>query len=180
MLSDPRVHLIVDDGKRYLFNSTKKFDLITTDALWSFTAYSNNLYSQDFYRLVQAHLGPRGVYMAWHDEQYVIPKTLASVFSHVQMFRSFSIASNADLMVNRERGQRLLNQYSWAEQKSTLGYGDHAVDRAQVEHMAEDYPINREWEPWTEYYLGLRALELRLRAARSPDSRMISAPTTGG
>jgi hypothetical protein len=46
--------------------------------------------------------------------------------------------------------------------------------------MAEDYPINREWEPWTEYYLGLRALELRLRAARSPDSRMIAAPTTGG
>lgn len=64
MLSDPRVHLIVDDGKRYLFNSTKKFDLITTDALWSFTAYSNNLYSQDFYRLVQAHLGRAGC--TWH------------------------------------------------------------------------------------------------------------------
>ncbi len=95
MLNDPRVHLTVDDGRRYLFNTIKKFDLITTDALWSFTAYSNNLYSQDFYRLVQAHLGPRGVYMAWHDEQHVIPKTLASVFSHVQMFRSFSIASNA-------------------------------------------------------------------------------------
>jgi spermidine synthase len=158
MLRDPRVHLIVDDGRRYLFNTANRFDLITTDALWSFTAYSNNLYSQEFYRLVQTHLRPRGVYLAWYDEQHVIPKTLASVFSQVQMFRSFSLAANTDLSINEGRRQRLLNQFSPAEQKSMLANGGYVGDRSRIEHDAKDYPINREWEPWTEYYLGLRAL----------------------
>jgi spermidine synthase len=165
MLSDSRVHLIVDDGRRYLFNTNKPFDLITTDALWSFTAYSNNLYSHDFYRLVKAHLEPRGVYMAWHDEYRVIPKTLASVFSHVQMFQSFSIAANTEMAINRERRQRLLNEFSSSDQKAILASTVYIGNRSHIERVSEHYPINREWEPRTEYYLGLRALEWRLGAA---------------
>jgi predicted membrane-bound spermidine synthase len=165
MLSNARVRLVVDDGRRYLFNTSKKFDLITTDALWSFTAYSNNLYSRDFYRLVQAHLETRGVYMAWHDEHRVIPKTLASVFSYVQMFQSFSIASSADMAINRERRQRLLNEFSSRAQKAILAYAIYVGDQSYIEHLTKHYPINREWEPWTEYYLGLRTLEWRLGAA---------------
>ena len=49
ILSDPRVHLIIDDGRRYLIDSHEKFDLITTYPLRTTTAYSNNLYSESFF-----------------------------------------------------------------------------------------------------------------------------------
>ena len=78
MLSDPRVRLIIDDGRRYLLNNEEKFDLITTDPLRTTTAYSNNLYSENFFHLVDKHLNPGGVYLAWQDEHHVVPKTLAS------------------------------------------------------------------------------------------------------
>jgi hypothetical protein len=38
-------------------------------------------------------------------------------------------------------------------------------DQSYIKQVTEGYPINREWEPRTEYYLGLRALEWRLGAA---------------
>jgi spermidine synthase len=167
MLGDPRVHLIIDDARRYLFNTTRKFDIITTDALWSFTSYSNNLYSYDFYRLVQAHLELRGVYMAWQNEHKVLPKTLASVFSRVQMFQNFSIASDADMAINRERRRRLLNRFSSSDQKSILEFAVYVGDQSYIQKLTEQFPVNREWEPWTEYYLGLRALEWRLGTAQS-------------
>jgi predicted membrane-bound spermidine synthase len=167
MLSNPRVHLIVDDGRRYLFNTKRKFDLITTDALWSFSSYSNNLYSQDFYRLIQTHLAAGGVYMAWQDEHRVIAKTLASVFAHVAMFASFSIASDKDMVINRERRQELLNTFPSAELNSIRACAVYLGDQSYIKHATEGYPINREWEPRTEYYLGLRALEWRLGAARA-------------
>lgn len=167
MLNDPRVHLIIDDARRYLFNTTRQFDLITTDALWSFMSYSNNLYSYDFFRLVQAHLEPRGVYMAWQDEHKVLPKTLASVFLRVQMFQIFSIASDADMAINRERRRRLLNGFSSSDQKSILEFAVYVGDQSYIQKLTEQFPVNREWEPWTEYYLGLRALEWRLGAAQS-------------
>jgi len=167
MLNDPRVHLIIDDARRYLFNTTRKFDIITTDALWSFMSYSNNLSSYDFYRLVQAHLEPQGVYMAWQDEHKVTPKTLASVFSHVQMFEIFSIASDADMAIDQERRQQLLSQFSSSDQETILGFSEYVGDQSYIQKLTKQYPINREWEPWTEYYLGLRALEWRLGTARA-------------
>jgi len=130
-------------------------------------SYSNNLYSYDFFRLVQAHLEPGGVYMAWQDEHKVLPKTLASVFLRVQMFQIFSIASDADMAINRERRRRLLNGFSSSDQKSILEFAVYVGDQSYIQKLTEQFPVNREWEPWTEYYLGLRALEWRLGAAQS-------------
>ena len=100
MLNDPRLRLIIDDGRRYLINSEEKFDLITTDPLRTTTAYSNNLYSENFFRLIDKHLTPGGIYLAWQDEHHVVPKTLASVFPYIEMQRFFCVNSNAPLVVN--------------------------------------------------------------------------------
>jgi hypothetical protein len=165
MLSDPRVRLIVDDGRRYLFNTTRKFDMITTDPLWSFTSHANNLYSQEFYRLVQDHLAPGGVFMAWQDEHRIISKTLASVFSHLEKFRDFSIASDAPMAINQGRREGLLGQFSPADRERILVFAVYVGDRARVEAMTARFPVNREWQPWTEYYLGRQYLEWKLRGA---------------
>jgi predicted membrane-bound spermidine synthase len=162
MLKDPRINLIIDDGRRYLFNSSKKFDMITADPLWSSTSYSNNLYSQDFFRLVQSHLKPNGVFMAWQDEHRVIPKTVASVFAHVDLYRDFTIASDLPMSVDHVRREKLLNQFSPVDRELIVENSVHIGDRTYVESITAGYPINREWEPRVEYYLGLGYLEWKL------------------
>ena len=62
ILNDPRLHLVIDDGRRYLINSQEGFDLITTDPLRTTTA-CNNLYADSFFRLIATHLNPQGI---WH------------------------------------------------------------------------------------------------------------------
>jgi spermidine synthase len=156
MLSDPRLHLIIDDGRRYMINSGEGFDLITTDALRTTTAYSNNLYSENFFQLIAKHLNPGGVYLAWQDEHRVVPKTLASVFPYLEMHGFFCVSSNAPLAVNESRRRRLIEQFPNNEQELILAYAGYLGDRSYVLDLTKNYPINRDWEPWTEYFLGLR------------------------
>jgi len=117
MLSDPRLRLIIDDGRRYLINNQEKFDLITTDPLRTTTAYSGNLYSENFFHLVASHLDPAGVYPAWEDEQRIVPKTLASVFPYLEMHKYFCVGSNAPLAVYDSRRRRLVEQFPQNEQQ---------------------------------------------------------------
>ena len=155
MLSDPRVRLIIDDGRRYLLNNEEKFDLITTDPLRTTTAYSNNLYSENFFHLVDKHLNPGGVYLAWQDEHHVVPKTLASVFPYLEMQRSFCVSSNTPLAVNKSRRQRLIEQFPNNDQELILAEAGYLGDRSYVLDLTKNYPINRDWEPWSEYFIGL-------------------------
>ena len=52
LLSNPRLTIVIDDGRRFLLNSEEQFDAVLLDPLPSATAYSNNLYSQEFLALV--------------------------------------------------------------------------------------------------------------------------------
>lgn len=159
MLNDPRLRVIIDDGRRYLINSRETFDVITTDPLRTTTAYSNNLYSENFFHLVSEHLNPEGVYLAWEDEYRVVPKTLASVFPYLEMHRDFCVGSNAPIAVDELRRRRLIEQFPHDEQKLILANAGYLGDRFYVLDLTKNYPINRDWEPWTEYFLGLRIRE---------------------
>jgi predicted membrane-bound spermidine synthase len=159
ILSDPRLHLIIDDGRRFLINSRERFDLITTDPLRTTTAYSNNLYADSFFRLIAAHLTQGGVYLAWRDEHRVVPKTLASVFPFLEMHSFFCISSNNPLTVYDGRRQQLLGLFSDNERRLVLARAEYLGDRGAVLKMTRSYPINQDLQPWTEYFLGLHTLE---------------------
>jgi len=160
MLRDPRIRLIIDDGRRYLLRNSEKFDLITMDPLRSTTVYSNNLYSADFFRLVQDHLKPDGVFLTWQDEHRVIPRTLSSVFEYLEMYKYFCLSSNSPLQTRHAMRQKLIDSFTPTERELVLANQGYLGDRSYVEALTRGYPINRDWEPWTEYYIGLKAREL--------------------
>jgi spermidine synthase len=56
ILDNPKVNTIIDDGRRFLLRTNKKFDLIAIDPVRTTTFYSNNLYSCQFFELVNEHL----------------------------------------------------------------------------------------------------------------------------
>jgi predicted membrane-bound spermidine synthase len=60
-LSDPRVTIVKDDGRRRLHADGRKYDIIVADAIDTDSTMSNNLYSVEFYRLVKDTLKPGGL-----------------------------------------------------------------------------------------------------------------------
>ena len=87
VFTDPRVHYIVDDGRRYLYaNPDEKFDLIFADPLRWYSSGHNNLYSLEAVQLYKDHLAENGVFCAYVDQPHALPLTISKVFSHVDQF----------------------------------------------------------------------------------------------
>jgi spermidine synthase len=155
MLSDPRVTLRIEDGRRYLLRTTGRYDLVLMDPLRTRTAYSNNLYSLEMAQLVHERLRPGGVVMVWTDEFKVLPRTWATAFEHLRMYKYFLLASTGPLARRDEDAEALYARYS-PEERPHLAPYEHAYlgDRDWVLRETAGYPINRDWKPVTEYYLG--------------------------
>jgi predicted membrane-bound spermidine synthase len=156
MLSDPRLEVIVDDGRRYLLRSDQSFDLVLMDPLRSTTAYSNNLYSRQFFELAARRLAPDGVLMVWFDEHLVIPRTLATVLPHLRCYAGFCLASSEPMAERPERRREILERQP-ADVRRPLAsiVLPHLADERRVLHATRGYPINEDWRPVSEYYLGL-------------------------
>jgi len=66
ILCNPKGHIIIDDGRRYLKRTREKFDVIVIDPPPPpEAAGSSLLYSREFYELAKQHLKPNGILQAW-------------------------------------------------------------------------------------------------------------------
>jgi spermidine synthase len=162
MLTDRRITLVFDDGRRYLQRTEEKFDIIMIDPLNSTTAYSNNLYSSQFFALARDHLNQAGILGVWMDEHNVMPRTMASVFHYVDMYKlgwldSFCIASNMPLHYDEQKGNALLERFplKYREGITTLWSTNVAIigNREHIMRVTSKSWINQDWAPVCEYYL---------------------------
>lgn len=60
VLRDPRVRLVINDGRNHLLTTHRRYDLITCDPIHPLFG-SGPLYSLDFFRLCRSRLAPGGV-----------------------------------------------------------------------------------------------------------------------
>jgi spermidine synthase len=109
IMKSPNVHVIVDDGRRFLKRTTREFDVITLDPPPPIEAAASSLlYSEEFYELVNSHLKKDGLLQQWFPSSD--PQTLRAVagslmnsFPHVRAFTSIEnwgthfIASNSPI-----------------------------------------------------------------------------------
>jgi predicted membrane-bound spermidine synthase len=157
MLSDSRLDLIIEDGRRFLLRTTDKYDLILMDPLRTTTAYANNLHSREFFELANQHLNYGGVLLVGGmNESRVLPKTVASAFDYVRMYDYFCLASNAPFKRNGGRDRNLLAHFS--QDMLEAIFKNHELylgDETYVKAITHNYPMNQEWKPVSEYYLGL-------------------------
>jgi spermidine synthase len=94
---DPKAHFVVDDGRRYLLRSNRKFDVIAIDPPPPIEAASSSLlYSNEFYDVVKAHLAPDGILQQWFPgdseakSEYAVARALRESFPYVVAFRSIA------------------------------------------------------------------------------------------
>jgi len=94
VISDPKAHIVVDDGRRYLLRSNRKFDVITLDPPPPIEAAASSLlYSKEFYDVVKARLAPGGILQQWfpggeENIQYAVARSLRDSFPYVVAFKS--------------------------------------------------------------------------------------------
>ncbi|MBS1955847.1 MAG: spermidine synthase [Cyanobacteria bacterium SZAS-4] len=93
LASDKRVHFHFTDGRRFVQQGSKKFDVLEADALLPFCAYAGNLYSEEFFRLLANQLKPGGIAISWFPTQRT-KKSFLNVFPYVDEFEGIGVGSN--------------------------------------------------------------------------------------
>ncbi|GAB1402381.1 hypothetical protein MASR1M68_12920 [Elusimicrobiota bacterium] len=110
VLRNPKGEIVVDDGRRYLMRTNKKFDVITLDPPPPIEASSSGLlYSREFYQVVKLRLKEGGILQQWlpeklsHDTAIPVLRALNAEFKYIKMYilpdgtGIFFIASNSPI-----------------------------------------------------------------------------------
>ncbi len=61
VVTNPKVHIQIDDARHFLGTTTEKFDAITSDPFDPWVKGAANLYTKEFWELAKSHLNPGGV-----------------------------------------------------------------------------------------------------------------------
>jgi predicted membrane-bound spermidine synthase len=155
ILGDRRIQVVVDDGRRFLQRSGEQFDAILMDPVRTTTAYSNNLHSRQFFALAAQHLAPGGILMVGGiEENKLVSRTLLAEFPYVRSYDSYSLASRAPLRRYRERLERVLGSFPVEMQAAIWDRMQDPLEGALLERATAGYPVNEDWRPVSEYYLG--------------------------
>ena len=94
LLERPDVHLVVDDGRRFLAVTDERFDVIVSDLFIPWHAGAGSLYSREMYDTVARRLASGGLFCQWlplyqltREEFDMIARTFLAVFPQVSLWR---------------------------------------------------------------------------------------------
>src|SRR5262249_49180427 len=110
-LEDPRVRVVLNDGRNFLLLTKRRYDLISIELSSVWFAGTGNLYNREFYQLAGARLNPGGVLQQWVQLHHMaLPsfvatlETVRSAFAHVVLFvmggQGMIVASNERLVAD--------------------------------------------------------------------------------
>ncbi len=95
LFSDPRVDIVVADGRQYLMASGETFDMINADLFLPYRRGAGSLYSREHFQHGKNSLHAGGVFVQWipmyqvTDFEFgVIARTMLDVFDTVTMWRN--------------------------------------------------------------------------------------------
>ena len=111
LLSNPKVRIIIDDGRRWLTRTDRRFDMIVSNTTLHWRAHSTNLLSVEYCRLVRAHLRPNGVYYFNTTSSTTALKTAMVEFPYGLRFINFAAVSPSPLTFDRSRFRLILENY---------------------------------------------------------------------
>ena len=101
LLTDPRIRVVTGDGRRYVMQSSERFDVIEADALRPSSAFSGNLYSREYFELFRGRLEPGGFAVTWAPTPRIKTPSRA-VFAHVVEIPPMLIGSNTAIVFDAD------------------------------------------------------------------------------
>ncbi len=95
ILRDPRLRLVIGDGRNFILASPKKYDVIVSEPSNPWMAGVANLFSREFYRLARQRLADGGMMVQWFHGYSLFPRelrmianTFRRVFPHATLWRT--------------------------------------------------------------------------------------------
>lgn len=112
VLRNPKVKLVVDDGRRWLrLNPEKRFDAVVSNTTWHFRANATNLLSVEFLELIRQHLQPGGIFFYNTTNSARVQRTGCQVFPYGARFMNHMVVSDAPLEWSTARWLKVLENY---------------------------------------------------------------------
>ncbi|MCG3175602.1 MAG: Polyamine aminopropyltransferase [Candidatus Omnitrophica bacterium] len=106
-LRDPRVKVVIGDGRNHVRFTPKKYDVIISEPSNPWIAGISSLFSREHYRASLAALSEEGVFGQWFHSYQMTPedfqmiiRTFAEVFPHTELYR----LNGSDYMLLGSRG----------------------------------------------------------------------------
>ncbi len=117
VLDNPKVRIVVNDGRNFLLTTHTQFDVITADPIHPWFRGAGYLYSSEYFALAAKHLRPGGVIAQWLPIYELTTADLASVvktfqqhFPHTLMwlmeYDAVLVGSNAPFRIDEPELER--------------------------------------------------------------------------
>lgn len=174
ILRDPRVRIVIDDGRRFLRRTRQRFDVITIDPPPPVSAAGSSLlYSKQFYALVRSRLAPGGILQQWLPNgdaatYQSVTRALLDSFPYVRMYPScldwgyHYLASLSP--IPRPTGKQLEQRMPAAAKRDLLewspGLTPALIFDMSLTHEIDPRLVAADWpeglsddRPFNEYYL---------------------------
>lgn len=159
--ADPRYEWVLGDGRRDLFVTDGRWDVIEADAILPKTSHSGMLYSVEFFRQVRARLAEGGIAVQWAPTQR-IADTFTSVFPHVVRVQNILLGSDRPIPFDMAAFRAKLAEPAVAAYLGRGGYccvslaqlaGDRVRGEWRPDSARQSSDVNTDLFPKDEYYL---------------------------
>src|SRR6185503_17878937 len=94
LFDDPRLRVVVDDGRAYLAAAPQAFDVVVGDLLVPWRPAEAALYAKEHFEAVRRALAPRGIFCQWlpvyqlsEEQLAILLRTFADVFPRTTLWR---------------------------------------------------------------------------------------------
>ena len=81
VLRNPKVRIILGDGREFLLTTPERYDLIFSEPSNPYRAGVASLFTREFYRAAAARLRPGGVFVQWLQSYDIEPRSVAAVYA---------------------------------------------------------------------------------------------------
>jgi spermidine synthase len=170
ILHNPKVSLIVNDGRNFVLTTNKQYDIISADATHPTSSDSWILYTKEFYRLCRSKLTDRGVMCQWiplhgilERDYRIILSTFHTAFPYVSVYYSggyktightILLGSKGPLKVDFKKAEKLFtdNQIKQdLQQVNVLDIYDlfngFVLDQEAIDEFRGSVPLNIDDKP---------------------------------
>ncbi|MHC4955257.1 MAG: spermine/spermidine synthase domain-containing protein [Planctomycetota bacterium] len=111
LLVNPKVEIVIDDGRRWLQRHADRFDWIVQNTTYHFRAHATNLLSKEYLEITKKHLNPNGIVVYNTTRSRDAQKTAVESFPHCWLIDNAVIASAAPLVPDFDRYKKTLTEF---------------------------------------------------------------------
>ncbi len=180
-LDDPRVRVVLDDGRGYLGTTTERFDVITADPIHPWSGGASSLYTDEYFRLASRRLAPGGLICQWLplyeldvDDLRSVVRTFANNFPHVMLWITHDdaelLGSNAPIAFDRAALDGRIGRPSIQDDLEDVFMGSaedflayFAAGTAGLLAFSGEGVLNTDDNLWLEFHAPLSRLRARLQ-----------------